>query len=244
MLNLFNLNKPSLVNLLHDDFTDIHSHILPNIDDGPKNIEESIELISSMKEMGFGKIVGTPHTYPGLYDNDNKSIQSSYKYLMNISNLNIDIKYASEYFIDYSLISKAEKKSLLTIKDNYVLLEMSFISAPIDLYEIIFKIISNGYNPIIAHPERYIFFYNNPQNFKKLKNVGCFFQANLLSATGYYGKNVVKALDYLLSNNMIEFVGSDIHNMNHVNKFKTKVSVKVKNLMKLRNAIEGNKFFK
>ena len=231
-------SKPLLKELIPAGFVDIHSHILPEIDDGAKNIEESINLISAMKKLGFGKIIGTPHTYPGIYNNSNETIKKSFNKLKNKFNDYKNISFASEYMIDTYLIEKAESKSLLTIKSNFVLIEMSYINSPIDLYEIIFKISINGFIPILAHPERYNYLFNDIGKYKRLKNAGCKFQMNLLSTTGYYGKEVLKISDKLLNLNMIDFVGSDIHNLNHVNYF-NKI-IRLRNIRKIEKCIENN----
>ncbi len=231
-------SKPTLKELIPNGFVDIHSHVLPGIDDGAKNVEESIELIGKMKEMGFTKIIATPHTYDGMYNNTNKSIKESYdKLCKNYENNNI-IDFASEYMLDSNLIKKAREKELLCIKENLVLVEMSYISAPNDLYEIIFQLQLNNYIPILAHPERYGFLFNNFEEYYRLKKIGVNFQLNLLSTTGYYGNEILKISDKLLKNNMINFVGSDIHSQKHINQFKNKV--KIKNIRKLKNAIEKN----
>ena len=182
IFNLFK-SKPTLKELIPKGFVDIHSHILPGIDDGAKNVKESVELIKKMKNLGFSKIIGTPHTYPGLYNNTSDSIKKSYDNLKKKLSENINIHFASEYMIEKNLIEKARRKSLLCLKDKYVLVEMNFISIPLGLYEIIFEITVNGYIPILAHPERYMFLDLN--EFKKLKKFGCLFQANLLSAIDY-----------------------------------------------------------
>ncbi len=241
IFNLFK-SKPTLKELIPDGFVDIHSHILPAVDDGAKNIEESLELISKMKELGFYKIVGTPHTYQGLYNNTNFSIEKSYNLIKENLKEKIKVDYASEYMIDDSLIKKSQEKSLLTIKKNYVRVEMSFISEPINLFEILFEIMINGYIPIIAHPERYRFLHRHKKKYEKLKNVGCKFQLNLLSVTDYYGKDVRKFSDFLLKNNFIDFVGSDIHNLTHLREFENKV--KVYELNKLENCVNSNSYFK
>jgi tyrosine-protein phosphatase YwqE len=241
MFNLFK-KKPILADLIPEGFVDIHSHILPGIDDGAKNIEESLELISQMKEMGFSKIIGTPHTYQGLYNNTNESIEDSFDIVKKHLKEDIIIDYSSEYMIDSTLLRRAEDKSLLTLKGNYVLVEMSFISAPIDLYKIIFQLKVNDYIPVIAHPERYMFLFNSFDEYHKLKRVGCKFQINLLSTTNFYGNDVCKICDKLLKSNLVNFVGSDIHSQKHINKMKN--NVEIKNLGKLQIAINSNKIFK
>ena len=141
--------------------------------------------------------------------------------------------------INNSLIEKAKKKKLLCIKDNFVLLEMSYISEPINLYNIIYELQVNGYKVILAHPERYLFYFNKFSNYLELKKRGCFFQANLLSATNYYGENISKKLDELLEKGMIDFVGSDIHSIRHINSFEKKVIIRNINLV--QECINNNK---
>lgn len=230
-------SKPTLKELIPEGFIDIHSHILPGIDDGAENIEQSIELILKMKGLGFAKIIGTPHTYPGLYENTNDSISMAYQKLNNKEIKNVKIDYASEYMIDKSLIKKARNKSLLCIKNNFVLIEMSFLSAPFGLYEILYEIKVNGYTPILAHPERYMFIRSLKEYFK-LKKFGCLFQANLLSATNYYGKDVSNILDKLLKEKLIDYVGSDIHSVKHINAFNSRVTIE--NVSEFEKCIRNN----
>ena len=235
IFNLFK-SKPTLKELIPKGFVDIHSHILPGIDDGAKNLKESVELITEMKKMGFSKIIGTPHTYKGLYDNTNETIKKSYDSIINNIKDEISIDYASEYMIDESILSKISNKSILTLKGRYVLIEMGFISAPLNLLEIIFELKTNGYIPILAHPERYAFLFDNFKLYQKLKHHGCKFQINLLSVNGYYGKVVSKISDILLKRNMIDFAGSDIHKISHIRFMNNRVEIneveKLKEVMK------------
>ena len=240
IFNLFK-SKPTLKELIPDGFVDIHSHILPGIDDGAKNVEESLKMISEMKKLGFSKIIGTPHTYPGLYNNTNKIIYNSYlKIKDKIKNHNISTSIASEYMIDNSLIEKAENKNLLCLKDNYVLIEFNFINESYDYKEILFKIQLNEYRPIIAHPERYLYWFNDFKKLRELKRNGCKFQLNFLSITGYYGKKVLEMANKLIKNNMIDFVGSDFHNLNHIKQ--TDKKIKIQNIRKLEGLFNNTEF--
>ena len=240
IFNLFKA-KPTLKELIPEGFVDIHSHILPGIDDGAKNIKESLGLISEMKKLGFSKIIGTPHTYLGLYENTNDTISKSYHSLTNELNTEINLTYASEYMIDNSLIEKVKQKTILTLKDNYILVEMSFIAPHINLYDIIFEMKVNGYIPILAHPERYLFI-DSFDEYLKLKKYGCLFQANLLSLTDFYGQRVSKNLEKLIKNGLIDYVGSDIHNTQHISAFEKKVnSSRIKDINKI---IENNNKFR
>ena len=225
IFNLFK-SKPTLKELIPNGFVDIHSHIIPGIDDGAKNIKESIKLISKMKKLGFSKIIGTPHSYPGLYNNTNETIKTAYNELSKNITEEINIDYASEYMLDNNIIQKARKNELLCLKDNYVLVEMSYVGETINLFEIIYEIRVNDYKPILAHPERYLFLNGQINKLYKLKKYGCLFQANLLSLTNFYGKDVSKFLEKLLNKELIDFFGSDIHSMRHVSAFTDKINTR------------------
>lgn len=239
--NLFK-SKPLLKELIPEGFVDIHSHILPGIDDGAKNIEESLKLISEMKKMGFSKIIGTPHVYTGLYENTNETILNSYNLIENIIDEKIKIKYAAEYLIDNTIIAKANDKTLLTIKDSFVLVEFSFAGMQINIEEILFELQINGYIPVLAHPERYDFLFNdnNHKLLFKLKDLGCNFQLNLLSLIGYYGRKVSDQAEKLIKFNIYDFSGSDIHNKNQINLFGNKIKIRdSSNLKKLMDKNVG-----
>ena len=231
-------SKPTLKELIPKGFVDIHSHILPGIDDGAKNIQESLELISRMQALGFSKIIATPHTYEGLYNNSKLTIQNSYDKISDKIGRKKMISYASEYMTDSSLIAKAEQKNLLNLFDNYVLIEFSFINKPRNLNEIIFALKVNGYEPILAHPERYIYLFNNYREFGDFKKRGLLFQMNMLSSTGYYGKDILRLTNKLLNDGFYDFVGSDIHNIHHIERFNNKI--KIKNLKKFNSLINNN----
>ena len=157
--------------------------------------------------------------------------------------LEIDIKidFAAEYMLDSSFNQILKKNNLLTLKDKYVLVEMSYIFAPIKLYEIIFEIRTSGYIPVLAHPERYTFLHSNFREYIKLKDAGCEFQANLLSLTNYYGKDVLKICKKLLKNNLIDYFGSDIHSNKHIEYFSK--SIQVSNYKKIEMVLNNNKIF-
>ena len=240
IFNLFK-SKPTLKELIPEGFVDIHSHILPGIDDGAKNIEESLKLISVMKKMKFYKIIATPHTYPGVHSNTIDTIKNSFNYVMKKNkNQNIKIDFATEYMIDNYLGLKADCKELMCLKDNYVLVEMSYIAPSDNLLEIIYKICVNGYIPILAHPERYRYYFSDYDMFYKLKKRGCKFQLNLFSTIGYYGKDITKITNKLLKDNLIDFVGSDIHNSRHLRNFEKEIRIGEKEIIKLSEAIESN----
>ena len=236
--------KPLLRDLIPDNHVDIHSHILHGIDDGAKTIEDTISLLQQMKAIGFENIITTPHIITNVYDNTEISIEIKYQETLATIDGNKIIKtfdFAAEYLMDSYLMKKMETQKLLPIKQNYVLVEMSYISPPIQLYDIIFELQLSGYKPILAHPERYQFYHANFNEYEKLKKAGCLFQLNLLSTVGYYNKNVAEIADKLLNKNMIDFVGSDIHHQNHITAFNHKI--KIRNNVALENAINQNLLF-
>ena len=235
IFNLFK-SKPTLKELIPEEFVDIHSHVLPGIDDGAKNVEESLLLISEMKKLGFSKLICTPHIYPGLYDNDINSINNSFDL---IKNSNIRIEFSAEYLIGDYLINLIKSKNILTIKGKYILVEFSYLNKPVNYKNIIFELIHNGYIPVLAHPERYRFLHNDFSNYSELIRIGCKFQLNLFSTIGYYGDDVRKMSDKLLKNNMIEFVGSDIHSVKQISNFDK--MVQINNLRELSRIINNNK---
>ena len=223
--------------------TDIHSHLIPGIDDGAQNMEASMELIKGMANFGYKKLITTPHILWELYPNTPEIIRSG---LNNVRDkikekgLAIEIEAGAEYFMDEHLEQLLEKRSrLLTIKGNMVLVEFSMVTIPMDLKKILFELQIQNYEPILAHPERYVYFERQKEFFTELKTFGCLFQLNMLSLTGYYGPSVQELAEYLVKNNFYDFVGSDLHNERHLEALK-KVSLsgyfkKLKDSGRIRN---------
>ena len=244
MLSLFK-SKPKLAELIPSGYVDIHSHVLPGIDDGAQKIKDSEFLLESMIDFGFSKVITTPHTMKNVWDNTTSSIGDAYNLVHSeLPELSkqVSLQFASEYFLDENLIRLAQQEKLLSLKDNFILIEMSYLNAPIQLYDFLFELQLKGYQLVLAHPERYNYFHSNKKEYQKLKKAGCLFQLNLLSTVGYYGKNVAEIADYLLKENLYDFVGSDIHHKNHVAAFQNKVMIK--NYQILEETMPKNVFFK
>ena len=217
----FKKKKIPLHEFFPEGFVDIHSHLLPGIDDGAKDLETSIALIQKMSSYGIKNFITTPHILGDLYPNTPEIIKSKLKEVKdellrrNITDITIDA--AAEYMMDEQFSAIIEKdEEILTLKDNLVLVEMSYFSPPINLYDILFQLQLKGYKPVLAHPERYNSYHTNFQNYYKLKRAGCLFQLNLLSLTEQYGKYVQKTAEKLLKENMYDFVGTDTHHQNHL----------------------------
>ncbi len=243
----FKKNKIPLNDFFSEGFVDIHSHLLPGIDDGAKNLDTSIALIQKMSSYGIKNFITTPHVLGDVYPNTPEIIKSKLKKVKaalqkrGITDISIDA--AAEYMLDEQFSEYLDNDAILPLKDQYILVEMSYFNAPINLYELLFKIQLKGYKPVLAHPERYIFYHNDFNHYYKLKKAGCLFQLNLLSLTDHYGKHIQKTAEKLLKENVYDFVGTDVHHENHLLLLQ-KISTS-KNLKKLEPLLLNNtKFLK
>lgn len=202
---------------------DLHNHILPGIDDGAANVEESLGLIRKMGEMGVKNFICTPHVMNDYYPNTPQTITAALEKLrtaLTAAGLNdVKVKAAAEYMMDHSFMEILEQGHILCISGNLVLVEMSYFQAPINLNEILFQLQARGFKPVLAHPERYNYFHSKKlEKFEELKSRGCFFQLNILSLVGHYGKNIQEVAFQLLDRNMIDFIGTDTHQLRHLEK--------------------------
>lgn len=200
--------------------TDIHSHILPGIDDGSPDIETSLRLVKGIYDIGIRKTVATPHVISDIYRNTPTIIHTALDKLTNaVAKEGIDIKItaAAEYMLDdYFLKLLRTEKQLLTIHNNIILTEQSYAMPSLNLNEIAFELMTAGYKPIMAHPERYIFYQGKYEEFSRLKDMGFLLQVNFLSLTGYYGKGVAKAARYIFNSGLADLVGTDMHHERHL----------------------------
>jgi tyrosine-protein phosphatase YwqE len=200
--------------------TDMHSHLLPGIDDGSPDLETSLRLIKGLEELGYKNFITTPHVMEDLYPNNRGTIQAAFDILkdeLKIQKMYPHIRFAAEYLLDGNVETMLEKKEpLLTLKDKMVLVEISFISEPMHLKAVLFDIQMNGYQPVFAHPERYSFYHNQPAHYAEIKAMGCMFQSNLLSFSGYYGSAVRQAAEYLVNQGLTDYLGTDLHHDRHL----------------------------
>lgn len=238
-------NKKYLRDCIPEHYVDIHSHLLPGIDDGAKSIEDSSGLIQALQGFGFEQFITTPHVIPTIWDNTPATISEAHQ--ATVANLKAQaitapLQAAAEYLMDDSFVKLFQSEQLLTLKDNYVLVEMSYMNAPMQLYDILFELQVAGYQPVLAHPERYLFYHTNFKEYHKLQRAGCHLQLNLLSTVGYYGKAVADTAQQLLEQGLIEFVGSDVHHQQHVRSFERKLLFS--DVVPLVEAMERNAFFR
>ena len=196
--------------------TDMHSHLIPAIDDGSTSLEDSINMIKALNELGFQKIITTPHVMSDFYKNNPETILGGLELVraeLQKQNISVELEAAAEYYLDYEFEEKIKAGNLLTFSDNYILVETSFIEAPPNFKELIFQLQVAGYKVILAHPERYPFM--NMEDYEDLKSRSVFMQLNLLSLIGYFGADVQNKANKMIEQELISFVGTDCHHMGH-----------------------------
>lgn len=200
--------------------TDMHSHLLPGIDDGSNDIETSLELIRGLKELGYTKLITTPHILWDIYRNTPEIINAKLielKKAVKEAGIDIELHAAAEYFLDEHVEELLKKKEpLLAVSGNKVLTEFSMAFPSMNTKDILFDMQMQGYQPIIAHPERYIYLQQNKEFYQELKDIGCLFQLNLLAVGGHYGRSVRELAEYLLNNGFYDLIGTDLHHFHHL----------------------------
>lgn len=199
---------------------DMHSHILPNIDDGARSIEETFHLIQEAKEAGFEAIISTSHYMEGYYETDAPErevwVNAIYDKLQE-KNIDIHLYLGNEIYFSENIIKLLEEGKASTINDtSYVLFEMPLNVEPLNLYDVIYEMMQYKLVPILAHPERYTFVQEEPELIYDLIEKGVLMQANYASIIGYYGQKAQMIVKKLLENNMIHFLGSDVHRQNTI----------------------------
>lgn len=215
--NLFSGSKASNLGILG---TDMHSHFLYGLDDGAKTIEDSITLISGMKELGYKKLITTPHIMGDYYQNSPETILpvlNAVRQELKARAIDIELEAAAEYYLDSEFMAKLQAGTLMTFGNNYLLVEVSYLNAPDNLAEMIFNIQLAGLTPVLAHPERYPFWYGTFDKYHDLRDKGVLLQLNINSLTGHYSPATKKIAERMIKENLIDFIGSDCHHTGHLN---------------------------
>lgn len=216
-------NKKSIFNYFEAIEVDIHSHLIPGIDDGSPNLTTSISLIKQMKELGFQKLITTPHISE-LYPNNGDSVLDGLiliKKQIAQERFEMELTVAAEYMVNDIFEKKLmDDEPILTLPNKHILIEMSHLSEPINFFHVLSILRARGYTPVLAHPERYRFYNKNLVEYQNLKTYGCLFQLNFLSLIGYYGQAISDCAWLLINNNMIDFIGTDIHHQRHIEAIK------------------------
>ena len=223
--------------------TDLHSHLIPGIDDGSKSMEQSIEMVKSLKNLGFKKLITTPHIMSHRFPNDRdiilNGLEDLQKELQN-QNINMPIQAASEYYYDEHFIELIRKKELLTFGDNHILFELSYTTPVFGIEQTIYELLKAGYKPILAHPERYVYFASSPEKYHKLREAGLKFQLNVNSTNDFYGKKTRIASKYLVDNGLVDFVGSDTHRPKYIEALEKSINSKIFKNIEEKNIIKNS----
>ncbi len=208
---------------------DLHSHFIPDVDDGSKSFADSIDLIREMKQFGYKKLITTPHVQTEFFKNTPQNILSGLgklKKAVSEAGIDIEIEAAAEYLIDDGFDKKIETGELLTLGDNYLLVELSYFIPYVNFFEVVFNLQLSGYKVILAHPERYMYWFNQMKKYEEIKDRGILFQLNANSLSGFYDPMVKKTAEQLIKLKFYDLVGSDMHNKDYMVGFKTAVRTK------------------
>ena len=203
---------------------DVHSHFIPGLDDGAQTMEDAVALIREFHLLGYSKVITTPHILSDGYPNTPEKILGGLEKLrvaLKTEGLPVQVEAAAEYYIDFDFERKLNNEKLLTFGDRYLLFEVSYLNPPDNLDDVIFKIQTSGYKPVLAHPERYNFWHAKFERYESLRSKGVLFQLNINSLTGHYSPATKKIAERMIKENMIDFLGSDCHHSGHTGLIKT-----------------------
>ena len=198
---------------------DVHSHLLPALDEGAKNLQESLFLIAELKDLGFQKLILTPHVMSGFYPNSSEKIKERLLILREYLEekcIDVEVEAAAEYYLDgFFMKELLSKNELMTFASEegtqYLLFETQHLHQPRQLFEVIKRIFRKGYIPILAHPERYHYLQSDRLLVHHLYETGLLFQVNINSFSGYYGTESRELAEYLSVAQMVSFLGTDCH---------------------------------
>ncbi|PWV56511.1 tyrosine-protein phosphatase [Chitinophaga sp. S165] len=203
--------------------TDIHSHLVPAVDDGVQDVETSVHFIETLHELGIKKVITTPHIIVDRYPNSAETISAPFRQVkeaLKAKGSPVSFHHAAEYYMDEYFEELMKSSRLLTLNEELLLVEISFMCAPPQLHQWLFELSAQGYRPILAHPERYNYYHQQTDEYMTFKQRGCYLQINLLSLTGYYGKHIQKAAEWLIDQQMVDFIGTDLHHEKHLQAIK------------------------
>ncbi|RDB07867.1 histidinol phosphatase [Runella aurantiaca] len=201
--------------------TDMHSHLLPGIDDGSPDMPTTLHYLTELEALGYQKVITTPHVMRELYPNkpnNIKALAARVNEEITAAGLKIKLEASAEYMLDDGFDTLLENDQLIPIANRYVLVEMSYVAPTLNYENTIFKIQAQGLIPILAHPERYNYLSMN--DFERIKSLGCLLQVNLLSLVGYYGKHTQAMGQQLVQNKQASFLGTDLHHSRHLEALK------------------------
>ena len=198
--------------------TDVHSHILPGVDHGSQSVEQSLEMLRAEAAMGIKRVILTSHVTAITFENTRETLMDAFMKLKDAvtdEGLDIDLCLSAEYRMDEYFDKEYAADHLLPMPGNHILLENSFQQELMNLDELLFDMQVKGYRTILAHPERYTYYSRRRKRYEQLHNAGARFQVNILSFTGYFGEEARDSALWFVRNGMIDYLGSDMHNLKH-----------------------------
>jgi protein-tyrosine phosphatase len=209
---------------------DMHSHLLPGLDDGLQEIAQTLDYVRELQQLGYKKLICTPHILSDVYPNSPDTILPKLQLVQNAlkeNGIDMQIEAAAEYMVDIDFENYLNSnKPLLTFGKNLILIEMSYVAASNNIENVIFDLRLKGLQPILAHPERYNYYFGNMEQFQRFIDLGCCLQINILSLLGYYGEGSKNTAQELLKKSKVSLVGTDLHHENHLNALKSLASKK------------------
>lgn len=198
---------------------DIHSHLLPGLDDGVQNIEEALQLLRGFSQLGYKHLIITPHILSDFYPNTPNGINKQLNLVKTAcqrEGIDLKLEAAAEYYLDEVFFKNLEApEDLLVFGDRYILFETGFVNQPAILFEAIFRMRAAGLKPVLAHPERYEYMYRNHELAQELVERGALLQLNINSISGYYSVPARKVSEWLIDKKLVHFAGTDCHNQKH-----------------------------
>jgi tyrosine-protein phosphatase YwqE len=210
MFSWFQAKRKNVYAALFEGMTDVHTHLLPGVDDGAQRLSDSVEMLGFMRELGVKRIYLTPHIMADLPGNTPEALRSKYEAFLKDCPPGLELRLAAEYMLDAGFASLVAK-GLLTMSARHVLVETSYFSPPPALIDILYELTLSGFQPLIAHPERYRYMSEN--DCRKWKDKGCKLQLNLFSLSGAYGHAAERNARILLKQGLYDHLGSDIHQL-------------------------------
>lgn len=231
--------------------TDIHCHLIPGVDDGSPDVATSMKLIKRMKSWGIERILSSPHVTEETFENSPETLEPPYRKLRKAMDADPELAdfplgYHSEYRIDDLLMKRIEENRLSPLPNNYILIENSFYQEPWNIDQLVFDLQVKGYRPILAHPERYSYYYTRLKRLRQLRDAGLMIQINLLSLAGSYGRAEQKFAEKLIDEGLVDFVGTDLHREAHARTIENYLYSKLarKHFAKLQGRLHNDTAFK
>jgi len=226
---------------------DLHSHLIPGIDDGAQSMDESLALLHALQNIGYKKVITTPHIMFDVYRNNRDIIMGGLETLRKAAEndgITLAIEAAAEYYLDDGFLDLLAEGNMLTFAGDHLLFETSYVAKPMQMEEMIFEIGSAGYTPVMAHPERYRYVKDPEKEYGRLKELGVMMQVNLNSFGGHYGQAAYEKAQYLNQNGMIDLLGSDTHNLKHTQTLEKVISSETYSEIFSKNTILNNTLLK